>query len=220
MNLSVPMRVVLFASGRGSNVEAILTTAQQHPALLRVVGVVTNNPDAAVVEIAKQYAIPSFVVRVTRLCDALSTRLDHERRILNILSTLEWDWMCLAGYMRILTRDFVERFPHPVWPVSRILNIHPSLLPAFKGMSAYEQAFESGVTTSGVTVHFVSHRVDEGIIIAQETVLILPTDTLADFKARGLRVEHRLYSKVLLALANGQWAVSIDPFQIRVGDEN
>lgn len=212
------MRVVLLASGRGSNVRAILNTAQQHPQLLCVVGIVTNNPNAEVLKIAKQHAVPNFVVRVIRQFDRLSTRLDHERRLVEVLSTLEWDWVCLAGYMRILTQDFVNRFSHPVWPVSRILNIHPSLLPAFKGVSAYERAFESGVKVSGVTVHFVSSKVDEGIILAQEAVPILSTDTLACFKDRGLGVEHRLYSNVLLALANRQWTVSHDPFQIFLGE--
>lgn len=211
-----PMPVVVFASGRGSNARQIFQAAQENASLLSVEALICNVPDAPVCQIAKDYQVPLYSIPIVPKETPIATRLAHEKRIHEVLSHLSWSYICLAGYMRILTADFVERYPHPVWPVSRILNIHPSLLPDFTGLNAYRQAFEAGDPTSGVTIHFVSAEVDAGAVIHQQTFPRLPADTLASFEARGLVVEHQAYRAVLFALAQGQYQVDQDPFSIRL----
>ena len=211
---NAPMRVVLFASGRGSNARTIMEMAYQQPKNLEVVALITNKATAPVVQVAERYGIPSHIVPVRRQETGRATRLEHESRIHEVLKEYEWEYICLAGYMRIFTPDFVEAYPHPDFPVSRIINIHPSMLPAFKGASAYDDAFNYGVKVSGITVHFVSAGVDEGVIIAQESFERLPNDDLSQFKARGLSVEHRLYPNVLLSLSRGDFVTQSDPFSI------
>ena len=162
------------------------------------------------------YGIPCHVVPVHRQHSRKATRLDHEARIHSVLELYSWSYICLAGYMRILTSDFVNRYPHPLHSVSRILNIHPSLLPAFKGLNGYEDAFQDGVEVSGVTIHFVSAEVDSGVILAQRSFVRLFDDGLAEFRARGLAIEHSLYSEVLLALASGSKNLEEFPFGMRI----
>lgn len=202
LNTPHPMRIVVFASGRGSNARAIFNTAMESPQLLEVVAVICNNPTAEVVNISESYGIPCHVIPVYRQETLEATRLEHESRIHEVLNRYEWSYLCLAGYMRIVTSDFVNRYPHSHYGVSRILNIHPSLLPAFKGMNGYQQAFDFGVQVSGVTVHFVSEELDAGVIIAQRVFVRLVEDSLEDFCTRGLMLEHTLYSEVLLGLAS------------------
>ena len=211
-----PMSVVVFASGRGSNAHAIFKTALENPALLTVVAVICNNLTAGVVNISASYGIPCHVVPIRRQSTLESTRLEHEARIHAVLELYSWSYICLAGYMRILTSDFVNRYPHPTHPVSRILNIHPSLLPAFKGHNGYEDAFQYGVEVSGVTIHFVSAEVDSGVILAQRSFVRLFDDGLAEFCARGLAIEHSLYSEVLLALASRSNNLDESPFGMRI----
>jgi len=213
---SLPMGVIVFASGRGSNARAIFDTALDHPALINVVAVICNNPRAQVVNISASYGIPCHVIPVHRQSTLESTRVEHESRIHRVLELYSWSYICLAGYMRIFTSDFVNRYPHPMFPVSRILNIHPSLLPAFKGCKGYEEAFQYGVEVSGVTVHFVSAEVDSGAILAQRAFVRLFDDGLTEFSARGLAIEHSLYSEVLLALASGSNNREESPFGMRI----
>ena len=212
--LEKPLRIVLFASGRGSNVRAILETARRYPEQLQVVAIVTNRVDAGVLTVADCFEVPSRVIPLRQ--DVSNPRLEQEARIHTVLSQYQWDYLILAGYMRILTSDFVGRYPHPEWPVSRILNIHPSMLPDFKGATAYEDAFYAGVLSSGITVHFVDSEVDDGLILAQEPVIRRSEDTLERFRTRGLAVEHRLYSRVLLDLAMGRYQTEFNPFSIQI----
>lgn len=209
-----PMRIVIFASGRGSNAHAIMEAARVHDSDLKVMAVISNRVDAQVLQVADQYGVPSHVVSVKRQSTAKETRLEHESRIHEVLAQYTWDYIVLAGYMRIFTPNFVAQYPHSDWPVSRIVNIHPSLLPSFKGASAYEDAFAYGVKVSGITVHFVSAGVDEGTIIAQESFERLPQDDLTTFKARGLSVEHRLYPTVLRYLSREAFTIEQAPFAI------
>lgn len=208
------MRIVIFASGRGSNARAIIEAASVQDVDIEVMAVISNRVDALVLQVAEHFGVPSHVVTVNRQSTARETRLEHESRIHKVLSQYTWDFIVLAGYMRIFTPDFVAKYPHSDWPVSRIVNIHPSLLPSFKGASAYDDAFEYGVKVSGITVHFVNAGVDEGTIIAQESFTRLPTDDLATFTARGLAVEHRLYPSVLGQLSRGAFEIQHDPFAI------
>lgn len=128
----------------------------------------------------------------------------HEAAIYEWMNSKNVDWVFLAGYMRILSADFIKKFHDPNLGVSRILNIHPSLLPSFPGKNAYEQAFQAGVKSSGVTVHFVDPGVDTGPPIIQESFPRFEQDTLEDFEKRGLEVEYRLYRKAMDMVSKGR----------------
>ena len=208
------LRVVVFASGRGSNARNIFALAQQHPDKISVVALVSNRKKAGVLEYAQEFDIPSFVVPVRLAVPKKERRQQHEEEIAAVLDGLSFDYICLAGYMRVFTSQFVERYPHPTWPVSKIINIHPALLPAFKGANGYEDAYNYGVTVAGITVHFVSPEVDSGPIIHQRYFKRKAADSLADFKARGLVEEHLGYRRTILALSTDSIIVKQDPFHL------
>ena len=208
------LRLVVFASGRGSNAKAIFELAEENPELIKIEALITNKPNAGVLEHAAHFDIPTHVVPVSRQATREATRLHHEAQIHAILGEYAWDYICLAGYMRILTEDFVLRYPHPSWPCSKIINIHPALLPAFKGANGYEDAYNYGVTVAGITVHFVSPEVDSGPIIHQRYFKRKAADSLADFKARGLVEEHLGYRRTILALSTDSVIVKQDPFHL------
>jgi formyltetrahydrofolate-dependent phosphoribosylglycinamide formyltransferase len=208
------LKLVVFASGRGSNAKNIFELAKQNPDLVSITALISNSSTAGVLKIADHFEIPKFIIPVTRHATRRETRLKHESKIHSCLSRLEWDYICLAGYMRIFTEDFVTQYPHPKWPTSKIINIHPSLLPSFKGNSGYEDAYNYGVTVAGVSTHFVSTEVDAGPIIYQRYFKRMADDTLETFKHRGLIEEHICYRKSLLALANKTHTVHSNPFHI------
>jgi phosphoribosylglycinamide formyltransferase-1 len=137
------------------------------------------------------------------------TRLEHEEKVRELLQTISFDYIILAGYMRILSPKFLNHFRDPRG-FFRVINIHPSLLPAFPGKCAYEDAFNYGVKISGITVHLVDEQVDHGAILAQQSFPRLPDDTLETFKARGLAVEHALYPAVLREISNN--GIKMDNF--------
>ena len=211
------MKVVVFASGTGSNARNIFALAQKHPELIEVCALISNKSDAGALAIAKEFEIESYVVPLERKESKLLTRVHHEERICEILDEIDFDYICLAGYMRIFTKDFVQKYPHPEWPVSKIINIHPALLPSFKGHSGYEDAFDYGVKISGVTTHFVNEEVDGGSIIHQRSFERYHDDTLQKFKKRGLEEEYVCYRQTLLALATKDIHISSTvPFRLHV----
>jgi len=189
------IKLAVLVSGRGSNLEAILKAIQEGRLDAAVEVVLSNNPGALALEIARKYGVPAVVVESKRL-----SRQEHEERLLECLDRFSVEYVVLAGYMRVLTPHFLQRF-RDRRGYYRVINIHPSLLPAFPGKSAYEDAFAHGVRLSGITVHLVDDLVDHGPILAQEAFPRLDDDTLEAFKERGLAVEHRLYPAVLEAIA-------------------
>lgn len=193
------MKIVLFASGGGSNVKAILQAIQSKALDATVSCLVCNVETAGVIEVAKQFNIEVLVIPNKGL-----SREAHEAEILNQLQFYSWDFWVLAGYMRLFTEKLVKKINQPSY---KIINIHPSLLPDFKGVNAYQQAFEAGVEESGCTVHFVNEYLDDGPIIAQASFKRLPNDTLETFMARGLQLEHTLYPKVLEHISKGKVTV-------------
>ena len=195
------MNVVVFASGTGTNARNIFELAQKYPEHICVQALICNKAQAGVLHVAKSFDIPTHIVVVEKQETPQKTRQKHEQRISAILDTLHFDYICLAGYMRIFSAEFVQRYPHPEWPVSKIINIHPSLLPSFKGNSGYNDAFEYGVKISGVTTHFVNEEVDGGIILHQRIFERREDDTLQTFMDRGLEQEYICYRQTLLALA-------------------
>lgn len=171
--------------------KAILDAVRARELDAKVQLVFSNNADAGALEIARQYEVP-----VMAIASKGKPREQHEQEVLDCLAKYELDFVVLAGYMRVLTPRFLQAFRHSAG-YFRVINIHPSLLPAFPGANAYEDAFNYGIKVSGITIHLVDEKVDHGPILAQETFARLEDDTLESFKSRGLALEHSLYPKVL-----------------------
>jgi len=187
-------RIVVLASGSGSNLQALLDDASPD---WSVVGVVTDRPAVRALDRAAGAGIPSAVVDWSAYAD----RTAFTEAIADAAASYRPDFIVLAGFMRILGAAAVERFR------DRIINIHPSLLPAFKGGHAVRDALTYGVKTTGVTIHFVDEELDHGPIISQEAVEVLADDDEATLHARIQKVEHRLLPEVVQSLALGQLEV-------------
>lgn len=186
-------RVAVLISGRGSNMAALLTAAARPDYPARIALVLSNRPDAAGLAHAAAQGVPTAVVESRG-----RRREDFESALQAELAAHDIALVALAGFMRVLTEGFVR-----AWE-GRMLNIHPSLLPAFPGLNTHARALAAGVRLHGCTVHFVTPGVDEGPIIAQAAVPVLPTDTEQDLAARVLVEEHRLYPAALAWLASGR----------------
>ncbi len=185
-------RVTVLFSGRGTNMASLIKAgmAKDYPAL--VTRAITNVPDAKGRGVAERHDIPCDIVDHREF----ETREAHEAAMLEKVLESRPDFVCLAGYMRILTESFVRRFR------GRILNIHPSLLPSFKGVDTHHRALLEGVRIHGATVHFVDEQVDGGQIIAQAAVPVLTDDTDDTLADRVLEVEHQLYPHALELVAS------------------
>lgn len=158
--------------------------------------VISDQPDAAGLARAKEMGLETTVIQRRG-----RSREEHDREIIDALKMQAVDLICLAGYMRLLSRDFIQTFPN------RILNIHPSLLPCFPGLDAHRQALEHGVKWSGCTVHFVDETLDGGPIVAQKIVPVLDGDNEESLAARILVEEHRLYAEAVALVASGKYEV-------------
>lgn len=190
----MPLRLFLMASGRGSNVKAILEAIHSGDLDAEVVGVLSNVAEAPVLAMAESYGVPNFCVPHHGL-----KRRVHEAQVWSVIEPLAYDYVVLAGYMRLMSAEFLKQLQPTAQSDGgfKVINIHPSLLPAFPGTHAYEQAFDYGVQVSGVTVHAVDDQMDHGPILAQAPFNRAPGDTLESFQAKGLAIEHRLYPQVL-----------------------
>jgi len=186
--------LALMASGKGSNVEKLLEKSKEL-SHISVKVIITDQANAGVLDIAKKYRIPFEIVE----CKDLG-REQHEKKILTICKKFHIEWVLLAGYMRILSSEFLNAFTQDSF--TKIINIHPSLLPAYKGLNAFERAFNDQVSESGVTIHYVDKNVDEGKVILQKSFPRKNTDTLHDFIKRGQSIEHLIYPQVLEKLNN------------------
>lgn len=187
-------RVAVLISGRGSNMASLIEAARDRDYPAEIALVVSNRPDAAGLARAKADGIATTVVDHTRYGD---DREAFERALQTVLVAHRIDLVCLAGFMRLLTPWFVRRWR------GRMLNIHPALLPAFKGLNTHERALAAGVKSHGATVHFVEADMDSGAIIAQSEVPVLAGDTPETLAARVLEVEHRIYPMALRLVAEG-----------------
>jgi len=188
-------RVAILISGRGSNMTALIEAAKTKDYPAEIVLVVSNRPDAAGLDRAGSSGIPTAVIYHEKFGDDRETfeqALDRELREHRI------DLVCLAGFMRLLTPWFVNRWS------GRMLNIHPSLLPQFKGLHTHGRALEAGVTRHGATVYFVVPEMDAGPIVAQDSVAVLENDTEETLAARVLELEHQIYPRALRAVAQGR----------------
>jgi phosphoribosylglycinamide formyltransferase-1 len=190
-------RLGILLSGRGSNFLAIAKAISEHRLLGAEIAVVLSNvEDAPGLSAARELQLPAFAIP-----SAGRKRAEHDAEIIARLHQHKVDLVCLAGYMRIISPAFVAAFPN------RILNVHPSLLPAFPGLDAQEQAFDYGAKVAGCTVHFVDEAVDHGVIILQKTVAVNDNDTADTLSARILEQEHLAYPEAIARVIGGDYVI-------------
>jgi phosphoribosylglycinamide formyltransferase 1 len=202
MNKAVPCmvrkRVAILISGRGSNMGALIDAAKDDTFPAEIALVLSNRPDAVGVDRARSERVRAVVLDHRPYA---SDRAAFEQALQSILEEHRIEFVCLAGFMRLLTAQFVLRWQ------GRMLNIHPSLLPAFKGLDPHGQALAAGVKISGATVHLVTGEVDAGPIVVQSAVAVHEDDSRETLAARVIEVEHRIYPQALKLLAEGRVCV-------------
>jgi phosphoribosylglycinamide formyltransferase 1 len=192
----MPKRIGVLISGRGSNLQALIDAQARGVLGGDVAVVISNVASAPGLERARAAGVETVV------CDHRGrSREEHAADLIANLGAREVDLVCLAGYMRLLSPVFIRAFP------GRILNVHPSLLPAFPGLDAQRQAFEHGVKLSGATVHLVDEGLDSGPIVVQEAVPVLDSDTAETLAERILAAEHRVYPQAVAWILSGRYAV-------------
>jgi phosphoribosylglycinamide formyltransferase 1 len=196
-NPNQPLRLGILLSGRGSNFLAIARNIREgNLPNIEIAVVISNVAEAPGLSAAKDLGLP------TALCVSKGRqRADHDADLIACLRDHKVDVVCLAGYMRLLSPAFISAFPN------RILNIHPSLLPAFPGLDAQQQAFDYGVKIAGCTVHFVDEHLDHGAIILQRAIPVLETDDAHTLADRILVEEHIAYSEAIARVASGQYEI-------------
>lgn len=189
-------RLGVLLSGRGSNFQAIADSISVGRIPAEIAVVISNRADAPGLAAARERGLTAICLPSKGL-----DREAYDRQLIAALREHAVEWVLLAGYMRILSAEFIRAFPR------RILNIHPSLLPAFPGLDAQHQAFDYGVKLSGCTVHFVDEHLDHGPIVTQAMVPVAPDDTADSLAARILAEEHRIYSESLRRLLTEDWRI-------------
>ena len=189
-------RVGILLSGRGSNFESIARSVQRGQLACEIAYVFSNKPEAAGLSLARELGLPCG-----HLLSAGVDRTSFDTQVAALLRERKVDWVCLAGYMRLLSGAFVSQF------AGRILNIHPSLLPAFPGLDAQHQALVHGAKISGCTVHLVDENLDSGPIVQQASVPVRDNDTVDSLSARILAEEHRIYPEALAWMLEGNYRI-------------
>jgi phosphoribosylglycinamide formyltransferase 1 len=189
-----PRRIAILISGRGSNMVTLIEAARAPGFPGEIALVLANRPDAGGLELARQAGIEAVALDHK----AYSTRESFEQALHAVLAERGIDFICLAGFMRVLTSWFVEQW------AGRMINIHPSLLPLFRGTHTHERALAEGVLVHGCTVHFVVPELDAGPIVAQAVVPVVPGDTQETLSARVLAQEHVLYPEALRSICAGE----------------
>lgn len=190
-------RIAVLISGRGSNFEALYRATRDGRLPAEIVLVLSNVASAAGIEHARSLGLETAVVPSR----GAESRAVHEAEVREEIERIGAEWICLAGYMRLLSADFVAAFEN------RILNIHPSLLPSFPGLNVQQAALDHGVRVSGCTVHFVDAGLDSGPIVGQRTVPVRSSDSAMSLAARILREEHDLYAEALRRLLEEEWRI-------------
>lgn len=188
------MRLAVLISGRGSNLQAILDQAASGELAVTVVAVISNRPGAYGLERARQAGVPALELDHTNFAD----RPEFESALIELIDRHQPDLVILAGFMRVLTAGFTEHYR------GRLLNIHPSLLPKFRGLHTHKRAIAAGATEHGASIHFVTAELDGGPIIVQARVPVLPNDDPDTLAARVLEQEHRLYPQAIRWFAEGR----------------
>ncbi len=200
------LKIAVLISGRGSNMGALARACMNPQFPAEIVMVLSNRPHVAGLDLAREHNLP---IRVVDHKD-YETRGDHEAAITEVLESAGVELICMAGYMRILEDGFISRWR------GQLINIHPSLLPSFRGVNTHERALERGVRIHGCTVHFVNAELDGGPIVAQAAVPVMPHDNADMLSARVLEMEHKLYPKALELIATKRVRWSGDDAQLAV----
>lgn len=189
------LRVAVLASGRGSNLQAVIDAIERGEVPARIVAVISNKQDAVALERARKHGIKEVFLDPKPFAGRPDSREAYDRLVLEQLRQLEVELVLLAGYMKIVTRVLVEAY------ANRMMNIHPSLLPSFPGLDVQKKAIEWGCKLAGCTVHFVTEGVDDGPIILQAAVPVIDEDTPETLAARILEQEHKIYPKAVQLFA-------------------
>ena len=184
---SEKFKLAVLVSGRGSNLQAIIDSIEKNNLAAEISLILSNVPDAYALQRGKKHRLESIFLDPK----SFSSRDDYEKQMIELLQTKSIDLVCLAGFMRILGKNFIKAFSR------KIINIHPSLLPAFPGLNVQEKALKHGVRFSGCTVHFVNEEVDGGAIISQAVVPILDADDTQSLSDRILEQEHIIYPEAI-----------------------
>ena len=200
MNDKAKVPVAVLISGRGSNMGALIAASLRDDFPARIVCVISDKPDAKGLDHARGFGIEAVAIPRSDY----PGKAEHEAAVATAIDASGARIVALAGYMRLLSGDFVHRY------AGRMINIHPSLLPAFPGLATHERALAAGCRVHGCTVHFVTEGMDEGPIIEQEAVRIERDDTPDTLAARVLEAEHRIYPAALAMLARGEVRMSRD----------
>jgi phosphoribosylglycinamide formyltransferase-1 len=204
------VRLGVLASGRGSNLQAIIDAIESGTVQARLAVVISNKKDAQALERARAHGVPDVYLDPTRYAGMNDKREAYDRGILDILRKHEVDLVLLAGYMKIVTPVLIDAYRN------HMMNIHPSLLPSFPGLEAQKQALEWGAKVSGCTVHFVTEGVDEGPIILQATVPVLEGDSPETLASRILVEEHVMYPRAVQLYADGR--LIVEGRRVRIAD--
>ncbi|HBR51395.1 MAG TPA: phosphoribosylglycinamide formyltransferase [Nitrospira sp.] len=195
---TTPLRVAVLASGRGSNLQALIDAIEAGQVEARIVAVISNKKEAVALERARKHGIKDLFVDPKPFAGRPDSREAYDRSLLEVLQQHETELVLLAGYMKIVTTVLVNAY------ANRMMNIHPSLLPAFPGLEVQKKAIDWGCKLAGCTVHFVTEGVDEGPIIIQAAVPILDADTPETLAARILVQEHKIYPRAVQLFAEGR----------------
>jgi phosphoribosylglycinamide formyltransferase 1 len=196
-----PLRVAVLASGRGSNLQAIIDAIETRQMQAKIVAVISNKKEAVALERARKHGVTDIFVDPKPFAGRPDSREAYDGALLEILQQHEVELVLLAGYMKIVTAVLVNAY------ANRMMNIHPSLLPSFPGLDVQKKAIDWGCKLAGCTVHFVTEGVDEGPIIIQAAVPILDGDTSETLAARILVQEHRIYPRAVQLFAEGRLRV-------------
>jgi phosphoribosylglycinamide formyltransferase 1 len=196
-----PLRVAVLASGRGSNLQAVIDAIEAGQVRARIVAVISNKKDAPALERARKHGIPDLFIDPKPFAGRPDSREAYDQLLLETLRNLDVELVLLAGYMKIVTSVLVKAYEN------RMMNIHPSLLPSFPGLDVQKKAIDWGCKLAGCTVHFVTEGVDEGPIILQAAVPILDHDTPETLAARILVQEHKIYPRAVQLFAEGRLRV-------------
>ena len=196
-----PLRVAVLASGRGSNLQAIIDAIEAGQVEAKIVAVISNKREAVALERARKHGLPDLFVDPKPFVGRPDSREAYDQALLDLLKKYDVELVLLAGYMKIVTAVLVNAY------ANRMMNIHPSLLPSFPGLEVQKKALEWGCKLAGCTVHFVTEGVDEGPIILQAAVPILDDDTPETLAARILVQEHKIYPRAVQFFAEGRLRV-------------
>lgn len=191
------LNIGVLVSGNGSNLQAIIDNIERGRLGARIAIVISNNPEAYALERCRRHNVPYVIIRH----EEYPARESFDRAMIDILRANEVELVVMAGFMRILSKEFLNAFP------MRIMNIHPALLPSFPGLHGQKKAVDYGVKFSGCTVHFADEGVDTGPVIIQAVVPVLPDDTEESLASRILREEHKIYSQAIQWFAEGRLEV-------------